>query len=50
MATTPKVEMDRLRLRRINRARDEFLLAAIAQNLRRRAKKSCPTEPPTVLA
>ena len=44
------LKMDRLRLRGINGARDEFLLAAIAQNLRRMAKKLCPTAPPTVLA
>jgi len=37
------MKMDRLRLRGINGARDEFLLAAIAQNLRRLAKRLCPT-------
>jgi hypothetical protein len=44
------LKMDRLRLRGINGARDEFLLAAIAQNLRRMAKKLCATAPPMVLA
>ena len=44
------LKMDRLRLRGITGARDEFLLAAIAQNLRRMAKKLCPTAPPRVLA
>jgi len=37
------MKMDRLRLRGISGARDEFLLAAIAQNLRRLAKRLCPT-------
>jgi hypothetical protein len=37
------MKMDRLRLRGISGARDEFLLAAIAQNLRRMAKRLCPT-------
>ena len=32
------VKLDRLRLRGLNGARDEFLLAATAQNLRRMAK------------
>ena len=44
------LKMDRLRLRGINGARDEFLLAAIAQNLRRMAKRLCPSTPSTVLA
>jgi transposase len=44
------LKMDRLRLRGITGARDEFLLAAIAQNLRRMAKRLCPTAPSTVLA
>ena len=44
------LKMDRLRLRGITGARDEFLLAAIAQNLRRMAKKLCPIVSPTVLA
>jgi transposase len=43
------LKMDRLRLRGITGARDEFLLAAIAQNLRRMARRLCPTVPPTVL-
>jgi transposase len=37
------MKMDRLRLRGISGARDEFLLAAIAQNLRRMAKRLDPT-------
>jgi hypothetical protein len=37
------MKMDRLRLRGISGARDEFLLAAIAQNLRRMAKRLYPT-------
>jgi transposase len=37
------LKLDRLRLRGLNGARDEFLLAAVAQNLRRMAKKLCPT-------
>lgn len=44
------LKMDRLRLRGISGARDEFLLAAIAQNLRRMAKRLCPTATPTDLA
>ena len=44
------LKMDRLRLRGITGARDEFLLAAIAQNLRRMAKRLCPTVPSSVLA
>ena len=44
------LKMDRLRLRGINGARDEFLLAAIAQNLRRMAKRLCPSAPSAVLA
>jgi transposase len=44
------LKMDRLRLRGITGARDEFLLAAIAQNLRRMAKRLCPTGSSTVLA
>jgi hypothetical protein len=44
------LKMDRLRLRGITGARDEFLLAAIAQNLRRMAKRLCSTVPSTVLA
>jgi hypothetical protein len=43
------LKMDRLRLRGITGARDEFLLAAIAQNLRRMAKKLCPSAPPRTL-
>jgi transposase len=44
------LKMDRLRLRGITGARDEFLLAAIAQNLRRMAKRFCPTVPSPVMA
>jgi transposase len=36
------LKLDRLRLRGLTGARDEFLLAAVAQNLRRMAKKLCP--------
>jgi hypothetical protein len=43
------LKMDRLRLRGLNGARDEFLLAAIAQNLRRMAKRLCPIESQAVL-
>jgi transposase len=39
------LKLDRLRLRGLNGARDEFLLAAIAQNLRRMAKWLCPVTP-----
>jgi hypothetical protein len=39
------LKLDRLRLRGPNGARDEFLLAAIAQNLRRMAKWLCPVAP-----
>jgi len=44
------LKMDRLRLRGIRGARDEFLLAATAQNLRRMAKRLCPTAPRRALA
>ncbi len=44
------LRMGRLRLRGIYGARDEFLLAAIAQNLRRMAKRLCPTAGSTVPA
>jgi transposase len=37
------MKMDRLRLRGLSGARDEFLLAATAQNLRRMAKRLMPT-------
>jgi len=37
------LKLDRLRLRGLAGARDEFLLAAVAQNLRRMAKKLCPS-------
>lgn len=36
------LRMDRLRLRGLNGARDEFLMAATAQNLRRMAKRLAP--------
>lgn len=39
------LKLDRLRLRGLSGARDEFLLAAIAQNLRRLAKL-CAQAPP----
>jgi transposase len=39
------LKLDRLRLRGPNGARDEFLLAAIAQNLRRMAKWLAPVAP-----
>ena len=47
--SSESLKLDRLRLRGITGARDEFLLAAIAQNLRRMARRLCPTVPPTVL-
>jgi hypothetical protein len=37
------LKLDRLRLRGLTGARDEFLLAALAQNLRRMAKRLCPS-------
>ncbi|MGP0086369.1 MAG: transposase [Steroidobacteraceae bacterium] len=39
------LNLTRLRLRGMSGARDEFLLAAIAQNLRRMAKRLCPPVP-----
>ena len=39
------MKLDRLRLRGPTGAHDEFLLAAIAQNLRRLAKRLCPPVP-----
>jgi hypothetical protein len=39
------LKLDRLRLRGPNGAHDEFLLAATAQNLRRMAKRLCPSPP-----
>jgi transposase len=39
------LKLDRLRLRGPSGAHDEFLLAATAQNLRRMAKRLCPTPP-----
>jgi hypothetical protein len=39
------LNLRRLRLRGLNGAHDEFLLAAIAQNLRRMAKRLCPPVP-----
>jgi len=41
------LRLDRLRLRGPNGARDEFLLAATAQNLRRMARRLFPIEPET---
>jgi hypothetical protein len=38
------MKLDRLRLRGLSGARDEFLMAATAQNLRRMAKWSMPSE------
>jgi hypothetical protein len=43
------LKMDRLRLRGLSGARDEFLLTATAQNLRRMAKY-IGTDPPATLA
>jgi transposase len=39
------MKLDRLRLRGLSGAHDEFLLAATAQNLRRMAKRLCPSPP-----
>jgi hypothetical protein len=39
------LKVDRLRLRGLTGAHDEFLLAATAQNLRRMAKRLCPLVP-----
>ncbi len=39
------LKLDRLRLRGPSGAHDEFLLAATAQNLRRMAKRLCPSPP-----
>jgi transposase len=39
------MKLDRLRLRGPSGAHDEFLLAATAQNLRRMAKRLCPSPP-----
>lgn len=39
------LKLDRLRLRGLSGAQDEFTLAAIAQNLRRLAKLSSPATP-----
>ena len=39
------LNLTRLRLRAMSGARDEFLLAAIALNLRRMAKRLCPLVP-----
>ena len=39
------MKLDRLRLRGPSGAHDEFLLAATAQNLRRMAKRLCPSTP-----
>ncbi len=39
------LKLDRLRLRGPSGAHDEFLLAAIAQNLRRMARRLCPPAP-----
>jgi hypothetical protein len=41
------LKLDRLRLRGPNGARDGFLLAATAQNLRRMARRLFPIEPET---
>lgn len=38
------LKLDRLRLRGLSRAQDEFLLAATAQNLRRMAKWLVPSD------
>ena len=39
------LKLDRLRLRGLSGATDEFTLAAVAQNLRRLAKLAMPTLP-----
>jgi transposase len=39
------MKLDRLRLRGLSGAHDEFLLAATTQNLRRMAKRLCPAQP-----
>ena len=44
------MKLDRLRLRGPGGARDEFLLAAIAQNLRRMALRLCPLPPSVEIA
>lgn len=44
------MKMDRLRLRGPTGAHDEFQLAAIAQNLRRMAKRLCPQVPMPMFA
>src|SRR5580704_12147251 len=44
------LRLDRLRLRGLSGARDEVLLTATAQNLRRLAKLLCPAAPPRVAA
>jgi hypothetical protein len=44
------LKLDRLRLRGPSGARDEFLLAAIAQNLRRMALRFCPPPPHVEIA
>jgi pantothenate kinase-related protein Tda10 len=44
------MKMDRLRLRGPTGAHDEFLFAAIAQNLRRMAKRLCPQVPMPMFA
>jgi hypothetical protein len=43
------LKMDKLRLRGFSNARDEFLLVATAQNLRRMAKRLAINEPVTQL-
>jgi transposase len=43
------MRLDRLRLRGPSGAHDEFVLAATAQNLRRMAKRLCPTPPRTAV-
>jgi transposase len=43
------MKLDRLRLRGPSGAHDEFLLAATAQNLRRMAKRLCPSPPKLAL-
>jgi transposase len=44
------MKLDRLRLRGPSGAHDEFLLAATAQNLRRMAKRLCPSLPRAAIA
>jgi hypothetical protein len=44
------LRLDRLRLRGLNGVRDEVLLTATAQNLRRLVKLVCRPQPPLAVA